>query len=624
MKNVKRLSFAFAALATTLASAWAQWTEVNAPAQISSAYLLTDGTVMCQEVETGNWWKLVPSSRGSYQAGTWRKAGGFNNYGPLYYGAGILNDGRFVIAGGEYDGPGGPVWTGKCAIYDPAKDVWTKFSGPWDAVGDTQSVVLPDGTFMIANISAPQTATLNPANLTWNVINGGKKDRCDEEGWTLLPDNRVLTINVWDVSSTSTANTTDIFDPSTMTWTPGASLPNQIVDIPNREIGPAVLMYDGKVFASGGNGFNAIYDPQAGSWSAGPKFPTVTAGQIDVADGAGVVMPDGVAMFGAGVGYFAGTAMFFTYDGTSLKQIVGPPSASQNVGGAYSFLNLPTGEVMAVNQSAQIDFYQPKGQPKDAWRPVIKNFATSLVPGTGFTMSGYQINGLTQGSYYGDDVSNYTNYPIVRLTNNATGTVTYCKTSNFSTRGLTIGTDASCKVNVPAGTALGPSKMQVIANGIASAAVDVNVVSGGGLPTAVAAYTGPHTNGTLADLSAVDGRGYNVASVKKSIGYVAATQLTFKPTDGQLNFLSAYVTSSPTATIMLYLKNNNTGAWDLIQQFAGGSGAKNIGFDFTTSTADLSAYVDAQGLTQVLVRAVSPFRKGSGQFILGIDAANLL
>jgi hypothetical protein len=38
-------------------------------------------------------------------------------------------------------------------------------------------------------------------------------------------------------------------------------------------------------------------------------------------------------------------------------------------------------------------------------------------------LSGTQLNGLSEGSYYGDDVNAAVNFPIVRIVNNSTGHV---------------------------------------------------------------------------------------------------------------------------------------------------------------------------------------------------------
>jgi hypothetical protein len=51
-------------------------------------------------------------------------------------------------------------------------------------------------------------------------------------------------------------------------------------------------------------------------------------------------------------------------------------------------------------------------------------------------VTGKQLNGLTKGAAYGDDEQSSTNFPLVRITHNATGHVFYAWTSDFSTRSV--------------------------------------------------------------------------------------------------------------------------------------------------------------------------------------------
>ena len=90
-------------------------------------------------------------------------------------------------------------WTNLGAIYDPVANTWNPVSAPngWANIGDAQSVVLPDGTFMLANALTKQKALLNASTLTWTATGSGKFDVNDEEGWTLLWDGNVLTVDAY-------------------------------------------------------------------------------------------------------------------------------------------------------------------------------------------------------------------------------------------------------------------------------------------------------------------------------------------------------------------------------------------------------------------------------------------
>jgi hypothetical protein len=77
---------------------------------------------------------------------------------------------------------------------------------------------------------------------------------------------------------------------------------------------------------------------------------------------------------------------------------------------------------------------------------------------------------------YGDDYQSATNYPLVRITNNSTGHVFYCRTHGHSTMGVATGSKiVSTLFDVPATIELGASTIQVVANGIPSVAQAITI-----------------------------------------------------------------------------------------------------------------------------------------------------
>jgi len=77
---------------------------------------------------------------------------------------------------------------------------------------------------------------------------------------------------------------------------------------------------------------------------------------------------------------------------------------------------------------------------------------------------------------FGDEFQNATNYPLVRITNRATGHVTYARTHDHSSMGVATGaTIVSTYFDVPARMDTGSSVLEVVANGIASVPVTVTV-----------------------------------------------------------------------------------------------------------------------------------------------------
>jgi hypothetical protein len=118
----------------------------------------------------------------------------------------------------------------------------------------------------------------------------------------------------------------------------------------------------------------------------------------------------------------------------------------------------------------------PTGSPESAWAPTITKVGKTFIHGKNYALKGTQLNGLSQGIGYGDDVQGASNYPLVRITNNGTGHVFYCLTENPSSMGVATGSlIVTAHFLVPAGIETGPSQLEVVANGIASNPVSVTI-----------------------------------------------------------------------------------------------------------------------------------------------------
>jgi hypothetical protein len=106
----------------------------------------------------------------------------------------------------------------------------------------------------------------------------------------------------------------------------------------------------------------------------------------------------------------------------------------------------------------------------------VKSVPRTIVRGTTYKISGTQFNGLSQAAAFGDEYETATNYPMVRITNISTGHVFFAKTHDHSTMAVATGSKmVSTSFDVPSGAETGSSTLEVIANGIPSAAVNVTV-----------------------------------------------------------------------------------------------------------------------------------------------------
>jgi hypothetical protein len=485
------------------------WTPlVNPPPFGTPGTMLleSDGTVLVHNEPDNNttggttdWWKLTPDSSGSYADGTWTQIASMPaGYTPLYFASAILPDGRMIVEGGEYIGENA-VWTNEGAIYDPTTNTWNSVAPPhgWTSMGDAASEVLPDGTFMLQQpcqscLTDPdfsiQDAYLNAKTMTWQVIQAtGKNDPNDEEGWTLLPSGQVLTVDAWAPGNTQ------LYNPAARSWLFDGNTAvngNPLNPWPVVEIGPQVEMPGGNVFVVGAGSSTqeaptpcttnadtqtALYQYQAGTagtWTAGPVIPPIDGQEMDSTDGPGSVLPDGNVLFDASACVYNTPTHFFVYDASSntITQIPDVPNAVNDTSYNTRMLALPNGQILFNDGSNQMFVYTAGGTPKHSWEPSITSLrSTILSPGRTYSLSGTQLAGLDQGATYGDDVQDATNFPLVRITNSATGVVTYARTSNWTSVSITPGTPSSTQFTLPPGTPTGKSSLVVVANGIASA-----------------------------------------------------------------------------------------------------------------------------------------------------------
>jgi hypothetical protein len=441
-------------------------------------FLMTDGTVIFQGAGFSDWFKLTPDNSGSYIRGTWSQIASLPaGYLPLYFASAVLADGRLVIDGGEYNNSNF-VLTNMGAIYDPLADSWTSLAAPagWDYIGESPSVVLPGGQFLVGRKLTMQVAELDPATLQWTEpMSTGKSDFNAEEGWTLLPDGTILTFDVLN------APNSERYLPTQTRWISAGTMPVDLHSpgdgkclvypggcyLPPGEVGPAILRPDGTVFATGskstaGAGHTAIYTPpavltDAGTWTAGPDFPNGD----NAGDSFAVLLTSGNVLVEGNSG------KLYEFSGSTLNSTASVPAGS-------SLLVLPTGEVIVGGNSVQI--YTSSGAPSASWAPTIMPLPGSLTRGSTYAISGTQFNGLSQAAGFGDEEETATNYPLVRITNQATGHVFYARTHDHSTMAVATGSSlVSTNFDVPSIMETGPSSLVVVANGIASASVTVTV-----------------------------------------------------------------------------------------------------------------------------------------------------
>ena len=481
---------------TTSGGTWTQLT--NQPTTpIGTMMLLPNGTVMAQgaggDQVTNTWYQLTPNASGSYDDGSWSNLASMNTQ-RLYYGSVVLPSGNVMVYGGEYSGSKGlenDLSAGE--IYDPASNSWTTITVPsipgyfggspgdiTNTFGDDMLEVLPDGNVLAGYLAGPQTFLYNPSTNSWSLA--GTKldgDPSDEENWVKLPNGDILTYDL-QVGTGTVPTGGQYYDPTTNKWyetgpTPSGSLTNGLEE----ELGPPMLLPDGNVFYVGANdSYTALYDPSTNTWSSGPIIP----GGMVADDAPAAILPDGNVIFAADAasptGPYASPSALFEYNPASntIVRMATPPQLNQQLGSgafgtnAFEFrmLVLPNGQVL-MEDGSSVWTYSETATAQSSWRPAITSIANN---GDNFTVTGTQLNGMSEGASYGDDAQMAENYPIVSFTS-ASGAVSYATTSNWTSVGVQTGnTPVSADFTGPPGFGdYGPYLMSVSAAGISSPTV---------------------------------------------------------------------------------------------------------------------------------------------------------
>jgi hypothetical protein len=497
--------------------------------------LLSDGSFMAQQAGTSNaWYKLTPGSNGGYaSSGTWSTLTSMNLQ-RLYFASNVLPDGQVFVLGGEYSGSGGAQnLTNTGEIYDPVANTWTSIANfPQGNFGDDPSMVLDNGQVLLGYVFGAQTYLYNPAANTYTQT-GSKihnSDRSDEETWLKLPDGSVLSYDVFnDVDHGQ--STAQRYIPSTGTWVDAGTVP---VDLSSSalgyELGGATMLPDGRAWYVGATGHTAIYTPSTNTWTAGPDLPN---GQH--ADDAPLCpLTNGHVLLAAdGPGNtFSSPTHIYDYDPVANTFTEVDPAPLTGNNGVLAFtcrmLALPNGRAcLEEGGSNQLYVYTPDSGPSAAWAPTISGITSS---GSTFTLTGTQLNGISGGASYGDDAEMDSNFPIVEYLDGS-GNFHFARTFNWSSTAVQTGsTLVSANYTLPAGIVNGAFRVQVVANGITSAAT-LSVLMDGSVNNVMLQVDG--SNSSLYDV-------FNGATLLSqwTIGTFSSVMVTMKGTGGTVTIKS--------------------------------------------------------------------------------------
>lgn len=504
------------------------WTRLTTspPTSVNEALVLSDGSILTDN-GSGNCARLTPDIHGSYVNGTWTQLPSMNN-GRLFFSTELLTNGNVFVAGGEY-GPGGDHGE----VYDPLRNTWTEIvPDPVPAVSfsDCISAMLPDGNVLLAPVSEFGGMLIyNVGANTWQTAASTANQ--DETCWVKLANNNILTLE----TGTQTA---EHYVPALNEWITDNSVPVPLYGY-GAELGPGFLLPNGNVFYIGATTNTAIYTPgssatSAGTWTVGPSM-AVTVGTnfigLGGVDAPAAMMADGnilcalgpVATNGITAGGFNSPTYFmeYNYSANSFTQVASPTGGTTLNTPTYptSMLDLPDGNVLFISgqNTTSLYVYSPSGAPLAAGQPVI-NSITEQINGS-YELAGTGLNGISAGAAYGDDEQMNSNYPLVRMTNNATGYVYYARTYNWNNTGVQTGAQLiAAYFTLPQNLPAGAYSLSAVANGIASAPTTFTY-SPVPVPTGLTAASGSNGFVTLSWNATTGATAYNVKRSSTINGY---------------------------------------------------------------------------------------------------------
>ncbi len=250
------------------------------------------------------------------------------------------------------------------------------FHGPTLACfGDDPSILIPGGNILAGNIFNRSTYIYSIATNSWSLAaNKFYNDRSDEEGWTKLPGNTVLTYDLFQSVSAGTGFA-EIYNPSSNSWTgispadgtANGTLPVLSSSAVGFELGPLLRLQDGRVIVIGANNHTALYTPSTNTWAAGPDiagilsnaFGSIFPAAFGADDAPAALLPNGHVILAADAGANPVTTTGDTTAGSNIITNI-PSTAGLQVGWSVVQANgmttvIPSGtSITSVDSATQI------------------------------------------------------------------------------------------------------------------------------------------------------------------------------------------------------------------------------------------------------------------------------
>ena len=443
--------------------------------------LLTDGTVLVQGYQGQDWYKLTPDNTGSYVNGTWTQLASLaSNYDPYAMAEAVLADGRVLIEGGEYNF-GSFSFTNLGAVYDPLANTWTPLTPPagWDYIGDSPCAVLPNGHFIIGRKFDMQMAELDPAHHDLDRAGLVRQERLERRRRLDAAARR----HAADGRRSEQPQLGALHS-----FAAALGLRRQHRRQPARSAGSRLHPLRWRSVLPSGR--NRQRSP-ASRWIGLRHRCDALRVRAPVTPPS--IVPDATPNRSRHVDCRARTSRtataptitgrcccptarcwwkaaspdgFYEWDGTNFTATL------SSFGGTSDHSAERPGAGWRHRRSTR-----PAAAGCRSGRRSSLSLPRSVTRGQTYHVIGRQFNGWSQAASFGDEFQTATNYPLVRITNIATGHVFYARTHDHSTMGVvTRSTPTYTHFDVPRGHGDGSrASWMVVANGIRSNAMNITV-----------------------------------------------------------------------------------------------------------------------------------------------------
>jgi N-acetylneuraminic acid mutarotase len=297
--------FLAAELYDPAAGAWTPGGPLGNARQNHTATLLGSGKVLVAGGSIGNSsqsFSLSSAELYDPAIATWTVTSSLNK-SRCHHTASLLPNGKVLVAGGADFTNSNNLASAE--LYDPATGAWTPANSLIVGVSYHTATLLPNGKVLVVgtgNYIQPGEQLYDPAIGTWTLASMLTTARNSHTA-TLLPNGKVLVAGGRGFAGPggNALSSAEVYDPTTGTWTPTASLLNA------RYSHTATLLPNGKVLVSGGYDATHIdpagtelYDPTNGTW--------VATGMMNNAFGASLtatLLPNGKVLAGGWLSYLS-------------------------------------------------------------------------------------------------------------------------------------------------------------------------------------------------------------------------------------------------------------------------------------------------------------------------------